>query len=341
VTTFLDAIGRGLAGWRDDIDRAAAELPIVGGLFARDWRVLRFETGKVTYTNTAGDSLDIPAAEEPAIASAEIARLGKKGPLVLRIAGPLGFRRIASFPVAARKHLDEAIELALPRLSPLPASDIVFAADRTQLEETDGRISLPVSIIRRSTLETALARANGLGLEPAAVDLEDNGREDNAPALDLRDGRSAPAAGRSAFTFAGIACGILIAATAALLVDQAIRLDPAYAEARRPASLEARLEAAITHAEDKARSGSVTAALADLSRRLPDGAYVTSFAYDNGNVRISGLAWDAAAALRALDAADEFTGAAFDGATVRDEETGRERFELTARHRISQRENGS
>jgi len=340
LTTFLEAIGRGFTTWRDDVDSAAAELPVIGSLFARDWRILRFETGKVTYTNTAGDSIDIATTEETAIARAEIARMGKKGPLVLRIAEPLGFCRTASFPVAARKHLDEAVELALPRLSPLPASDIVFAADLTQIEESGGRISLPVSIIRRTTLEAALDRAASLGLEPAAVDLE-NERDGIAPGLDLRDGRSAPSAGRSAFAFAGIVCGIFLIATVGLLIDRTLRLDPAHADAHRPASLEARLEAAITHAEDKAQSGSAVAALADLSRRLPDGAYVTSFAYDEGSVRISGLAWDAAAALRALDSAEEFTRAAFDGATVRDDETGRERFELTARHHLSHADDGS
>lgn len=340
MTTFPDAIWRAFASWRDDVDSAAAELPVVGSLFARDWRILRFENGKVSYTNTSGESIDIPDAEEAAIARAGIARLGKKGPLVLRIAGPLGFRRTASFPVAARKHLDEAIELALPRLSPLPESDIVFAADRTQLTENDGRISLPVSIIRRTTLETALSRAAALGLEPAAVDLE-SGPENMAPALDLRDGRSAPSAGRSAFALIAILSGLLAAAAAGFLIDQTVRLGPAYADARRPASLEARLEEAITHAEEKAQSGSAVAALADLSRRLPDSAYVTGFAYDEGNIRISGLAWDAAAALRALDAAEEFTGAAFVGATVRDDETGRERFELTARHRIPRQGSGS
>lgn len=333
MTTILDAIGRGLKTWRDDVDSAAAELPVIGGLFARNWRVLRYENASVVYTTASGESLEIPASEEAGIASAEIARLGKKGPLVLRIAGALGFRRSASFPQAAGKHLDEAIELALPRLSPLPAADIVFAADRSRLEESDGRISLPVSIVRRSTLDDALKRASALGLDVAAIDLEhDEGGI--APSLDLRDGRSAPSGGRSAFVFASIITALLIVATGGFLIDRAVRLDPEYATARRPASLEARLEAAITHAENKAGSGSAVAALADLSRRLPDGAYVTSFAYENGNVRISGLAWDAAAALRALDSADEFVGASFDGATVRDDETGRERFELTAQHRM-------
>ena len=328
-----DAIGRGLAIWRDDVDSAAAGLPLVGGLFSRNWRVLRFDTGMVRYTNTEGESVEIPAHEDAGAARAEIARLGRKGPLVLRIATPLGFKREAGFPVAARQHLDEAIELALPRLSPLPAEDILFASDRSQMQENEGRISLPVFMARRETVNTAMARAQELGLEPVAVDLE-TADPAAAPVVDLRKNRRAPAGGRSAFLFGTLIAGLLLLATAGLLVDRAVRLDPAYEAARRPASLEARLEAAITHAAAKSRAGSATAALADLSRRLPDGAYITSFAYEDGTIRISGLAWDAAAALRALDAAEEFTNASFNGATVRDEETGRERFDLTARHRI-------
>ncbi|GJL97571.1 MAG: hypothetical protein DHS20C06_13880 [Hyphobacterium sp.] len=337
MTTVFDLIKTGVRTWRDDVDTAAAGLPVIGSLFAQKWRILRIDSASVRYTNAEGESIDIPAQLDDDTAQNEIRRIGKKGPLVLRFASHLGFRRDASFPVAARKHLDDAIELALPRLSPLPAEEIVFAADRSRLQETDDRISLPVSIIRRNALDRALEHARELGLEASAADLE-NGHPDAVPTIDLRDGRGAPSGGRSAFAFGAIIAGILVIGLTAVAMDRHYRLDPAYSDARRPASLEARLEAAITHAEAKSRGGSSIAALADLSRRLPDSAFLTSFSYDAGEVRITGLAWDAAAALRALDAAGEFANAAFIGATVRDEETGRERFELTARHVLQTQE---
>ncbi|MEE2525567.1 PilN domain-containing protein [Hyphobacterium sp. HN65] len=337
---MTDTMRRGLSTWREWVDTAAAELPGIGGLFARKWRVLRYDGSGLRYTNSEGESIEITAHENGPAAQAEIARLGRKGPLVLRIAGPMGFRRNASFPSAARKHLDEAIELALPRLSPLPPEDILFAADRSAMEESDDRISLPVSIVRRSALETALARSEELGLQPAAVDLE-NGDGSGAPVIDLREGRSAPSAGRSAFRLLGVISLVLVVAASGFMMDRTMRLDPQYAAARRPASLEARLQAAIEHAEAKSRAGSAVAALADLSRRLPDGAYITGFNYENGVITITGLAWDAAASLRALDSAAEFVDVAFDGATLRDEETGRERFQLTARHRIAEDGGGS
>lgn len=334
MTAIFDPILRTLAVWRESVDSAAADLPVVGGLFARNWRVLRYDASGIRYTSSDGRSVDIPVDEEATAARAEIARLGRKGPLVLRIAAPLGFSRTASFPAAARRHLDEAIELALPRLSPLPPADIVFAADRGQIEEADERISVPVSIVRRATLDTALARAAEFGLSPTAVDLEHLDPE-APPAIDLRENRTAPSAGRSAFgLLAGVSL-VLLLAIAGLTLDRQLRLEPRLESVQRPASLEARLQAAIDHANAKARSGSAVVALSDLSRRLPDGAYVTDFSYENGVIAINGLAWDAAAALRALDAAPEFIDAAFDGATVRDDDTGRERFQLTARHRLT------
>ncbi|WP_420430893.1 PilN domain-containing protein [Hyphobacterium sp.] len=340
MTSFLDPVLRSLAAWRETVDSAAADLPGIGSLFARKWRVLRYDATGIRYTNSEGESVEIPVQEDATAARTEIARLGRKGPLVLRLAGPLGFRRTASFPSAARRHLDEAIELALPRLSPLPPADIVFAADNSQIEESDDRIAVPVSIVRRAALDTALTRAAEFGLSPAAVDLE-NGDPLAPPAIDLREGRTTPSAGRSAFALMAGLSLVLVVVIAGLIADQKFRLDPRLQSAQRPASLEARLQAAIEHADAKARAGSAVIALSDLSRRLPDGAYVTSFAYEDGTVSITGLAWDAAAALRALDGAPEFIDATFDGATVRDEESGRERFQLSARHRLDRREPGS
>lgn len=340
MSTLIDRVRRGLGTWRDDVDSAAADLPGVGALFARNWRILRYDQRSCQYVTADGQLLDISAEEDIEAARTEITQMGRKGPLVLRIAETLGFRREAGFPSAARQHIDDALELALPRLSPLPADDIVFAADYAALVETEGRLSLPVSIVRKDTLEAALRRAVALGLDVAAVDLEHTGMT-TAPVIDLRDGRTAPSSGRSAFGLALILTLLLAVIASGLTLDRSLRLEPRLEQIQRPATLENRLQTAIEHAGIKARSGSVVAALNDLSRRLPDGAYITSFAYENGNLRLTGLAWDAAAALRALDAADEFVDAQFDGATVRDEETGRERFEMTLRHRLAAEEDAS
>ena len=320
-----------LRQWIADVDDAASRLPVAGGLFARRWRVLLVEPGQMRYFDGRGGEAVIPARMTPAEAGPEISALSRSGPLVVRFASAMGFRRTTRFPSAARSHLDEAARLALPRLSPLPASQTAYALERDRLDENDGWIDVSLAMVRREDLEAALNRAEALGLKPAAADLA---REDTeaAPVCDLREGRRAPSAGHSAFRWAIAAAAVFLVIAAGVTLDNRLRLQPRLAAVETPASIEASLQAAIAHARAKAEADSATVAIADLSRRLPDGAYATDVSFNNGTLRVTGLAWDAAATLSALANAPEFADVAFSGATVRDEETGRERFDLTLRH---------
>ncbi|MEE2565721.1 PilN domain-containing protein [Hyphobacterium marinum] len=333
MTSLLTRARNGLSAWREDIDEAAAGIPVAGRVFARRWRILHVESGGMRYEDSTGQTVSLPEGLSAEDAREQIAGLSNSGPLVLRFAEALGFRRTTQFPAAASAHLRDAAQLALPRLSPLPADNTAFAIESRTASGTESRIEVTLAIIRRSALEAALDRATLIGLQPNAVDLA--GTDPAAPpTYDLRPGHRAPGTGRSAFRLGTILVLVCLIAAAALAADTRLRLQPRLASLETPAALEASLQAAVVQARAKSTAGSVTIALADLSRRLPDGAYVTSFSYEAGSVRVTGLAWDAAAALRALDAAPEFAGATFSDATVRDEDTGRERFQIVARHRI-------
>lgn len=333
MTSLITQARNALSIWREEIDEAAASIPVAGRIFARRWRILHVEPGGLRYEDTNGQSVFLPDGLSVEDASGRISGLSSSGPLVLRFAESQGFRRTTHFPAAASAHLASAAQLALPRLSPLPADNTAFAIESRQPSESDARIEVTLAIIRRSALDAALERAGELGLHPAAADLA--GADASAPPThDLRPGHRTPGTGRSASRLGGILIVLCLIAAMAFAADARLRLQPQLAELQTPAALEASLEAAVVQARAKSTAGSATIALADLSRRLPDGAYVTSFAYEAGAVRVSGLAWDAAAALRALDSAPEFVGAAFSDATVRDEETGRERFQIAARHRV-------
>lgn len=331
MSTITDQTRAGLRQWIADVDDAASRLPVAGGLFARRWRVLIVEPGQMRYRDGRGEEAVLPARMTPAEAGPLIAALAQSGPLVLRFSSAMGFRRTARFPSAARGHLDEAARLALPRLSPLPAPDTAYALERDSLNETEGWIDVSLAMVRRTDLDHALARAAAMGLKPAAADLMRTD-PDAAPVCDLREGRRTPPAGHSAFRWAIGAAALFLVAALGLTLDNQVRLEPRLAEIETPATIEATLQSAIVQARAKGAAGPVTIALADLARRLPDGAYATDIAFNNGSLRVSGLAWDAAATLSALANAPEFEGAAFSGATVRDEETGRERFDLTLRH---------
>ena len=334
MASILTQLQTGLSIWREEIDEAAASIPVIGRLFARQWRILHIEPGALRYIDAQGTECTIPDSQPVDDARDALKGSVPAGPLVVRFAASQGFRRATHFPVAAGPHLVEAARLALPRLSPLAANDTAFAIERREQNPDEPRIDVTIAIVRQANIDAALVRAQALGLTPAAVDLAD-GDGLSPPVYDLRPGQRPPGTGRSAFRFGVILVAIFLVIGAGFAIDARMRLSPSLSELETPAQIEASLQAAVVQAQAKSNASSATLALADLSRRLPDGAYLTSFAFEDGEVRVSGLAWDAAAALRALDSAPEFNGATFSDATVRDENSGRQRFEIVSQHRAS------
>jgi len=333
MTTLGTPLASMLSAWREDVDSAAFAMPRVRTVLERRWRILRVEVGGMRYLDTHGAEAEIPNDLPDSEARAHIAALSRSGPLVLRFAQPLGFRTVTKFPVAAASHLDAAARLALPRLSPLPPANVVLAIEHHQSDpDNENWLQVQLAIVRKDVLETSLQRAASLGLAPVATDLE-GAAPLGAPNYDLRTDKRGAGGHRSVFRWAmGIAALALIV-SAAGWADTALRLQPQLDERRGSLIAGPVSEAANAQAQVKASAGSATAAIADLSRRLPDGAYLTALDYRDGVLRINGFAADAAAALRALDASPEFDGAAFAGATVRDDGNGLERFEIVLSHR--------
>ncbi|MCW5724707.1 MAG: PilN domain-containing protein [Maricaulaceae bacterium] len=333
MTTPATKLASLLSAWRDEVDAAVAALPVLGAVFTRRWRILRVEPGGLRYLDAKGGEIEIPDDLPEDEARARVGALSRSGPLALRFSPALGFRRMAKFPAAASAHLDEAARLALPRLSPLPPADAACAVERPRATPAgEGWIEVPLAIVRKDALTAALRRAAALGLTPTAADFEDSDPL-AAPVCDLREGRRTPGSGRSAFRWGAALTGVALLFAAAAWGDAVLRLQPRLDILERAPGGGPALEAAIAQARLRTSSGSATIVLADLSRRLPDGAYLTALDYQDGVLRVTGLAWDAAAALRALDGAVEFDSAAFAGATVRDEASGRERFEIVLSHR--------
>ncbi len=329
----LDQIRTALSIWRKEIDDAAASIPVIGRVFARRWRVLHIEGSGMRYVDGAGGETFIPDTASSDEARESLAKTNTSGPLALRFGTGKGFYRETHFPSAAGPHLLEAAKLALPRLSPLPADDTAFAIASRAPNANEPRIDVTLAIVKKSHIEQAARRAEDMGLSLSAVDLI--GDDPLAsPTYDLRPGQRPPGTGRSAFRMGAIVAGCLLVISAGLFADVQIRLTPELESLQTPAQIEASLQAAVVQARAKAEAGSATIALSDLSRRLPDGAYITNLTYEGSAIRLTGLAWDAAAALRALDSAPEFVDVTFQDATTRDEDTGRERFQITARHRM-------
>jgi hypothetical protein len=332
MTTQGTPLASMLSSWQEDVDSAAFAVPRIRAILERRWRVLRVEAGGMRYVDASGAEAEIPDDLPAGEARARIAALSRSGPLVLRFARPLGFRTVTKFPVAAASHLDSAARLALPRLSPLPPSNVALAVEHHQADpDSENWLQVHVAIVRKDRLEASLQRAAELGLTPASADLEaDSPRA--APTYDLRTGKRGSGGHRSVFRWSMAVAAVALIVSATAWADRSVRLYPRLEAVRSDLVAGPVSEAASAQARLKTSTGSATAALADLSRHLPDSAYLTALDYRDGVLRINGLAGDAAAALRALDASPEFDGAAFAGATVRDDASGLERFEIVLTH---------
>lgn len=333
MTRVGTSLGSVLSAWQDDVDSAAFGAPRVRAILERRWCVLRVEPDGMRYIDKAGADAEIPDDLPAEEARARIAALSRSGPLVLRFAQPLGFRTVTKFPLAAASHLDSAARLALPRLSPLPPSNVALAVERHQADpDSENWLQVQLAIVRKDRLEASLERAAELGLTPVAADLESDSPR-AAPTYDLRTGKRGSGGHRSVFRWSMAVAAVALIVSATAWADRSVRLHPRLEAVRSDLVAGPVSEAASVQARLKASTGSATVALADLSRRLPDSAYLTALDYRDGVLRINGLAGDAAAALRALDASPEFDGAAFADATVRDDASGLERFEIVLTHR--------
>ena len=63
MTSIVETVAQAVSAWRDNVDTAAADLPGIGGLFARKWRILRYDSASLTYTNSEGEQVSIPSTE--------------------------------------------------------------------------------------------------------------------------------------------------------------------------------------------------------------------------------------------------------------------------------------
>lgn len=81
---------------------------------------------------------------------------------------------------------------------------------------------------------------------------------------------------------------------------------------------------------ERASHPSVSLLLADLTRALPDGAYLDGLAIDGQSVSLSGYASSAAALIPALAQSGRFSDVHFTGGVTREPERGLERFQISA-----------
>lgn len=282
-------------------------------------------------------------AERPETGDA-IERLGKKGGLVeLTLGESVCLIRTTSVPASAMSRAKDILALQLERITPFRRDDVCFGWRLAQARQSGPNTLLVQAVVRRDLLAGASERLFAVGFTQvrAVCRVSDGGDI----AISLPAGLSRPksrllrwlsAASRisAIVTAVAMAATILLAfakqhgALAAL--DNEIGAMRAAAQNVR-VTYDAALASGLqvrTLRQRKLATPTVAAMLEEITRVLPDTAWITDFRMDRGQLTITGFAQSAADLIPAVEASDLFANAEFVSPVVHAPRENGDRFNI-------------
>ncbi len=293
-----------------------------------EWEIARIP-------RAAFDAASLRAAVAPYLAKPWFLR----DAFALRLPDTMALWRNLALPLAARGHIANVLELELERQSPLDRGEVYHDYKILRVDRAAGRIELAWRIARRRQVDAALDVIRAAGIELAVVAFVG----DEAPP----DGGNFPVASRAsallrlrrlllpALALLVVALGVAVVAGAYERNQQAAdalaaRVDHARGEARISLHLQRDIAGARQRAAFlvKQKQGLMVAQLlAETTRMLPDGSWLTELEYQDGEVRIQGLSSSAASLIALFDASPLFSDAQFRAPLMQAQ--GMERFDLS------------
>ena len=299
----------------------------------RDGRALR----------TLGELNGLPerATTPPVIDDVRQACAGRAIEIVVRIPAACALHRSLSLPIAAARHLSSVLAFELDRYTPFKADQVYYGFAVTGRNRAKGELQVALTLVPRKEAQPLLESLRGWGLEPTSLEV----REDNDVSVNLL-----PAAHREAAAtiprwrnraLAAIASALLVAVVALPLVQKGeivSRLEEQVVLARGEAlqadqirkELQQLIDEESAIVERRKQRPSGIQVLEDLTRVLPDSAWLNRFETNDARVTIRGEAANASDLVQLLESSGKFRSAAFEGAITRDARTERERFTISA-----------
>jgi len=262
----------------------------------------------------------------------------------LRLADARVLRRSVDLPLAAEENLRQVMAFEMDRQTPFKPDEVYFDCRVAARDQESQQLRAELTVIPRTVVDEAMARARDWGLAPQVVDVA-GAAGGGIGALNLLPPDQVPAPARSGTLFnaalVALALGLAAAATTLAFERQgeiarlmAERVAGAKAEAEAAAALRDELERLIDDggflSGRKLSAASVTATLDELTRVLPDHAWVYQLRLNEGEVRVSGYSSAASEIIALIDASPVFREVKFRSPVTEDARLGLERFNLSA-----------
>ena len=264
-----------------------------------------------------------------------------KLPFGIRFGSRDCFSRMVELPAQAEGDFRRILELDMERATPFRAGD-VFTAHYIAPGAQPGRGKCNVRhlVVKRRTVEPLLNELRGIGLKPSFADCWDETNERGLPVNFLASEDPADRGKKSPLPVLG---GLAAALAATAVVIVFVRYETALAELKDQVSA-AKSEAAAVRlavqASQIAKSRltalgklvtsrqSTAGILDELTKYLPDGAWVSDLRIDGKVIEFTGFASSAASLVPLLEKSASFTDVSLISPVIFDDEQDRERFSL-------------
>lgn len=245
-------------------------------------------------------------------------------------------------PLAAEANLRQALSYEMDKHTPFQASEVFFTWRVLQRDREANHLHFELFVTPREPVEKILARLKPLGLAPTGVDiLTDKGLAGVNLLPESLQARVVNERTRSNWLAAAATAVLLVVVMAQSLwlrqhqinvVNQAI--EDVRAEATAVQQIRKQIEDATDAASflqvRKNANGYKVAALAELTKILPDDTYLDRLSLHAEGFQIQGKSDNAQKLIELINSSDLFESASFRGPTRADNRSNKEIFDLSA-----------
>jgi len=357
MSTFSESVGqfRGVAGelmseWREELVRWARELlssPLMRGgeavlldFGAGEVRVGIVDSGGIESIGRTLGAGEIAAREiSSLLAGSERVPRGTAD-VMIQLPGEEVLRRRFELPAARRSTLARAVPFELERLSPIEPDRLYYDFTMLPSPKAKKQAELEIRIVKRSSVDSAIALAREAGLRVGTIWFAGDAREaswrsfpvDRSAWLKLKWRQwNVPALAGAAIV---LALAVILAAYlrgASVADELSTELDAASNRAavvHRLAHQISDVQSQIEFPLAEKRAPFLLRILSEVTRELPDGTWLTEFELDSGKVHIQGFSKSASDVVGDIDRSPLFANAQF-MAPLQSAQNGNERFDLS------------
>lgn len=273
-----------------------------------------------------------------------------QSPINLRVSPAHCLVRTRELPAAARPNAERLLAVDLERSTPFKLADVLTACDVSSKAAKPGVLTAHSYIVKRKSVDPIADALERVGIQVAGAEVVPEGRETPLP-LTTASAATIEAAPRRMTPAINLllACAILLLAASAayLQIDRrekalaALEARNATLKARAldrraaAAAAEAAMASVVNYRKLRSEYVSRSVIIEELSRILPDSAWVADLKIDGSTLDITGQAKSAPSLVPKIEASRYFVDAAIGTTVAYDPREEKERFTIRARIRGS------